>query len=191
MRSDSPTQIPDCRLCRGVKLDLDSVVCLGNYEHRMRETVLRMKRRGHESLTIQLGRWLGRRWNQSFRLSPADRVVPVPVFWKRRWRRGYHVAQLLAEGIGASIEGRIAGCAALRAARPTRKQGTLTTGQRFANVRDCFELSDPQRVRGKRVLLVDDVMTSGATAAEACRVLREGGAAEVHLAIVARGTGQH
>lgn len=181
----------DCRFCRHLELPFASTVCIGNYEGPLRQLVLRLKNRGHEPLAIQFGRWMGLEWN---RLHPEtgpipDIVTPVSVHWLRRIRRGYNVAELLSEGVGRTIHGKPLWTRTLKTLRPTKKQGTLSTLQRFENVKNCFVVRTPQVVTGKNVLLVDDVMTSGATAIQAARVLLRSGAAAVHLAIVARGVG--
>ncbi len=184
---------PGCRLCRDWTRAPARVECLGNYVGLMRQLVLQMKTRGHETLAIQFGKWLGWQWNRPRGGCPAipDLVVPVPVYWLRHLRRGYDVTELLVDGLLSTIDGQPRRCNALRAVRQTRKQGTLTTRQRFANVRGCFSVAEPRRIRQKRILLVDDVMTSGATAGQASQTLLDAGAAEVYLAVVARGVGQH
>jgi ComF family protein len=180
-----------CRLCRDLKLPIAGVHCLGNYEGLLRQVVLMMKKRGNEALAIQSGRWLGQSWYETF--SPEDpipeRIVSIPVWWARRLRRGYNVPELLLEGMLAGLPFRPRATAALRCVRRTRKQGTLTTRQRFENVKGCFAARHSHRIAGRHVLLVDDVMTSGATAIQAARTLLKAGARSVRVACVARGTG--
>jgi ComF family protein len=181
-------------VCRDLKLPFDGVVCLGNYDGPLRSLVLRMKNRGQETLAIQFGRWLGELVAAAATGEHAadaektcELVTGVPVYWLKHLRRGYHVPDLLVEGLLATRRPRSRWRTLLRSVRPTRKQGTLTTDQRFGNVRGCFAVTKPAAVAGQRILLVDDVMTSGATAIEAARTLLGSGAASVRLAIVARG----
>lgn len=180
-----------CRFCRDLDIPISSTVCIGNYESAMRSLVIRMKNRGHEPLAIQFGRWLGLEWNRLHaETGPVpDLITPVSVHWLRRIRRGYNVAELLCEGLARTIDGNPQRITVLKTVRATKKQGTLTTKQRFENVKNCFSVRLPQRVDGKSVLLVDDVMTSGATAIQAARALQQAGARSVYLAIVARGVG--
>ena len=108
----------------------------------------------------------------------------------RRLKRGYYVPGLLVEGLLAELPAAARRREVLRCVRPVRKQGTLSTPMRFRNVKGCFVATHPRRVAGKHVLLVDNVMTSGATAIQAARTFLQAGARSVRLACVARGTGR-
>ncbi len=185
----------DCRMCRRLKLPFMGVWCVGNYEGRLRQLVLRMKNRGQETLAIQFGRWLGTIVNQELRTRREadlgfDVVTSIPAYWLRQLRRGYNVSELLAEGLTATLEPRTRRKSLLRTIRPTRKQGMLTTPQRFENVKACFALRHAAEIRDRHILIVDDVMTSGATAIEATKTLLAAGALSVRIACVARGVGQ-
>jgi ComF family protein len=190
LKSDEPF-LEDCRLCRNLEILPAGAVCIGNYEGAMRRLLLTMKTRGQESLAIQFGRWLGLEWNRRYEVNGLHPqvITSVSVHWMRRLRRGYNVAGLVSEGVAKTVAGKASSMATLRTVRPTRKQGTLTTPQRFDNVRNCFAARSPERFRGKTILLVDDVMTSGATVVQATKTLLDSGAASVYLAIVARGVG--
>ncbi len=179
-----------CPNCRTHSLPFCRVTSLGNYENVLRQTVIELKRPGHEAVAIQMGRWLGRRVLAAAGANGIQLVTPVPIHWSRKLCRGYHVSGLLAEGLqqlgGWQIDGE-----AVRCRRLTRKQGMLTTRQRFENVRNGFAVSDARRIRGKRILVVDDVMTSCATATQVAGTLLRAGAESIHLAILARGVGHH
>ena len=114
-----------------------------------------------------------------------DMVVPVPLYWLRRWQRGFNQSLLLAEAYvgerGWPIEPNI-----LRRTRNTRPQVMLPAELRAANVRNAFAVTDPDRVRGRRVLIVDDVLTTMHTVIECSRVLKQAGAAEVYVVAAAR-----
>jgi len=102
----------------------------------------------------------------------ADLIVPVPIHWTRGCRRGFNQAELLCEAIGFSPN-------QLLRIRSTRPQVGLTREQRVENVAGAFAASEG--VRGKRVLLVDDVLTTGQTARECASALRAKGAVEVGI----------
>jgi ComF family protein len=115
-------------------------------------------------------------------------MVPIPTHWKRRFlSKGFHAASLIAQNVekmtGIPQSQRI-----LRAVKPTLKQGTLSRTGRLKNVRDAFVCKHPEKVEGRTVMLVDDVMTSGATMIEAARLLKRAGAKEVIVAMIARAT---
>jgi ComF family protein len=116
----------------------------------------------------------------------ADVVVPIPLHRERlRWR-GFNQAVPLARAIAAA-RGRPVDPFALTRQRPTPPQvGLLGAGDRRRNVRGAFAVRDRERVRGRTVLLVDDVMTTGATAHECAHVLRRAGARAVDVVVLAR-----
>ncbi len=114
-----------------------------------------------------------------------DVVMPVPLHPQRlRWR-GFNQAQLLARPL-ARAAGVALDCFSLQRVRPTRPQVELDETERRRNVARAFQVVRPQRVDGKRVLLVDDVLTTGATVEECSRVLRRAGAAAVDVLVLAR-----
>ncbi len=110
-----------------------------------------------------------------------DVVVPVPLHRARLARRGFNQAELLAGGVAERISAPVS--ATLKAVRRTRDQVNLTAAERRANVRGAYAPRGP--VRG-RVLLVDDVFTTGATASECATALLEAGASEVHALSLCR-----
>jgi len=115
-----------------------------------------------------------------------DRIVPVPLFHVRRRERGYNQSAVLAHELGKRID-----CKrrpnALRRIRPTTTQTNLTASQRLSNVHNAFQTEKVRRLTGQRVLLIDDVMTTGATVNACAKALKKGGAASVHVLTVARG----
>jgi ComF family protein len=114
----------------------------------------------------------------------VDLVVPVPLHWWRRWRRGYDQGAALARGLAGRLGLPCASC--LCRTRHTPRQAEQTPSARRDNVRGAFRTSARAPVKGKSVLLVDDVMTTGSTATEAARALRDAGAARVVVAVLAR-----
>jgi ComF family protein len=161
---------------------------LGDYQPPLQQLVIRMKHAGQQPLCMQVGELLGQSVVAAPWASAIDAIVPMPAQWWRRVRRGDNVAALLAMGI-AHATGRPLLESALRFVRATAKQGTLTNPQRFDNVHRAMAARRRARLEGRRVVLVDDVMTSGATMAEARRALVGAGVADVYVAIVARGSG--
>jgi len=114
-----------------------------------------------------------------------DMVIPVPLHPERRRVRGYNQAGLLARSLanhtGIPFDNRV-----LIRKRSTAPQTGLTDTQRSANVRDAFGCVNPERVAGQRILLIDDVMTTGATVASASGALVRGGALRVSVLTLAR-----
>lgn len=174
-----------CALCHGQDIRFDKAIALGNYQGLLQELVIRMKNQHDEAVAVQLGKLLGYQLI-SAGLDEFDRVVAVPTHWWRRLKRGFCAAELIGDSL-SDLMGLRFTTKQVRAIRPTKKQGTLSTQGRFSNVRGAFAVNARIKFAGQRLLVVDDVMTSGATTSEVARILKQNGAAEVYVAVVARG----
>jgi ComF family protein len=174
-----------CVACRDLSFHFDQTVRLGVYEGLLREVILRMKHRAEEGLAETVGAlWAGHAAGRLQELR-AEVVVPVPLHWLRRWRRGYNQCLALAEALAARL-GLPCETALLRRTRNTPQQTTLTTTSRQENVRGAFHCREGRALGGKAVLLVDDVLTTGSTADQASRALQQAGVARVAVAVLAR-----
>ncbi len=119
-------------------------------------------------------------------LAPPELVLPVPLHPKRLKERGFNQSGLLAGELARKIGVPVSFDVIVRKNR-TLPQTRLNRKERLKNVRGAFELSGAQGVRGRRVLLVDDVFTTGTTLSECARTLKKkGGASEVHAVTVTR-----
>lgn len=152
------------------------------------------KYNGKIQLAVPFGAFLATSWLKTWAVEEFDIVLPVPLHRRRFRRRGFNQAYLLVESlmqriiektgkdsVGARIER-----AALRRARATASQTGLRRKGRLENIRNAFEVIKPAVIADKRVLLVDDIYTTGATVNECARVLRQSGAAWVDVLTVAR-----
>lgn len=115
-----------------------------------------------------------------------DALTPVPLHWRRQWQRGFNQSEVLARALSRRTG--IPTIAALRRVRPTPAQAGLSNAGRRRNVAAAFASrpSAGAALAGKKILLIDDVMTTGSTAAECARALKRAGAARVALLTVAR-----
>jgi len=172
-------------ICRSRRLRFDRVVSLGSYTGALRDCVLTMKRPRHESLSAAMGDLLFARQGERLVEAKADAVLPVPMHWLRRIVRRANSPELLAAALAAQLDVPLLH-RALRRVRNTRKQGPMLRTGRLQNVRDAFRLQADAQVRGKRMIVVDDVLTTGATCDEVAKVLKRAGAAAVTVAVLAR-----
>ena len=168
--------------------------CAAALPPAIRDWILALKHGRRSDLARTLGRALGARFAEdrdpqaAARLGPPI-LVPVPLHWTRRLDRGYDQARLVAEA-AATVEG-LEVVRALSRSRPTAVQGSIGAPSRSANVARAFRprrlvSRDHRKVAGRDAWIVDDVVTSGATASECARALKRLGAARVGLLALAR-----
>jgi len=174
-----------CPACRGEKYHFDAVFRLGRYEGLLREVILRMKYAPGEALAEVTGILWAESREPDFRRFTPDFFIPVPLHWWRYWRRGYNQSEALARTLGSRL-GIPCRPGWLRRIRATPMQTQSSPEQRRANIRGAFSAQARSELRGKTVLLVDDVLTTGSTASEAARTLRAAGASRIVVAILAR-----
>jgi len=166
-------------LCRNGMRGFDEAFCYGAYEGSLRKLIHLFKYSGMRRLARPLGALLA---DALPRDRQFDLVTAVPLHWRRRWQRGFNQSELLGKAI-AHARG-IPAAGVLRRRSSTRAQAGLSNAQRRENVSGAFRAR--RRVNGLRVLLVDDVMTTGATAGACARALKKAGAKSVSLAALAR-----
>ncbi len=174
-----------CSLCRDKRLPHDGAVRVGPYADPLKRLILAYKYGRRAELGPTLGMLLAQRVALAVWADQVDLVVPVPLHWTRRAGRGFNQAALLAREAGRAV-GVPAARSGLLRVRPTPHQTRLPPSRRRANVRGAFAVRSGKGVlEGRQILLVDDVMTSGATVGECARTLRKAGAAAVYVAVVA------
>lgn len=176
-----------CGGCRGRRLGFDAAVALGPYQGPVRDLCLRLK---HES-----GAWVAP-WLAGVLVEarPGLRgvagagslVVPVPLHWRRRWARGYNQSEELARGLAGGLG--LPRANPLRRVKPTPVSAGLGRAERARSLRGAFRVPprEAARLRGRTVVLVDDVLTTGATCGAAARALKRAGAGRVVAVVVAR-----
>jgi ComF family protein len=177
-----------CYRCARHKLWFDETVALGSYSGMLRDLILRMKQAEGDSLSLAMGRLIVETRKQQLAEIGADVVVPIPLHWQRRLAHRTNSAAVLAEVL-AGRSGVPLSEGLLRRCRNTAPQFDLKPPERWKNVRRAFAVRAGYHLRAAHVLLVDDVLTTGATCSEAARALRSAGAERVTVAVVARAIG--
>ena len=180
---------PLCGICRRVGAHFRRAAAYGAYEGALRDLIHLFKYNGIRPA----GKALGGLLNQTvaaMALPDSVIVVPVPLWSGKRTARGFNQAEAIARSFmdfqsPSSIQ---LDTSILVRTRETASQTGLTRHQRRDNVRGAFAVVNPAKVKGRSILIVDDVMTTGTTAGECARVLRRAGAKEVFVATVARAT---
>lgn len=181
-----------CRPCRMAPPEFERAVAHGLYTGTLRSLLHLLKYDGLEPIADRLGAMLAEHVAAMEALPANVLVVPVPLYKGKRRERGFNQSELLARAV----------CNAMRRMRPewsgemgpgilnrrreTRSQAELSIAQRRRNLRGVFSVPKPERVRGRDVLLVDDIYTTGATARACSQALKKAGAASVWVATVAR-----
>lgn len=181
---------PLCGLCRRVPPRFQRAASYGAYEGALRDLIHLFKYQQVRSATKTLARFLGHAVDRLELQAPLT-VIPVPLWPGKRTARGFNQADEIARAFvrfRAASGGIQLETAALIRKRETASQTGLTRRQRQANVRGAFAVARPEKIKGQTILIVDDVMTTGTTAAECARVLLRAGAKEVYVATVARAT---
>lgn len=153
------------------------------YEEPIRGAILRFKFHGMQTYAVQFARWMAVRVRGELRTS-FDFVTWTPCSRRRRWSRGFDQAELLAKALARELD---------LEARPTLEKfrhrppqsKTKTAAKRRANVQGAYRLLPGADVRGRTVLVVDDILTTGATLGECGRILRQAGAKDLYAAVIA------
>ena len=172
-----------CADCARQKPSWDRARAVMRYDKHSRHLVLALKHGDRTHVARALGRWMGRAGAEL--LQGADMIVPVPLHWTRLFTRRYNQAGLLAHAVRAAGGPPVMADWLVRRRR-TPSQGRLGPVARVRNVCGAFTVRRGCDVKGKRIVLVDDVLTTGATVEECARVLRRGGAASIGVLTLSR-----
>lgn len=175
-----------CGECRVKPPPFDMTVFAFRYEGNSRNLIRRFKFGGRTRLagTI-IAPMLCAKLQRLAKMDGVDMIIPVPLHHRRLLKRGFNQSYLLAREIGATFSIGVSADVIYRKTY-TAAQFSKTRAQRKANVRNIFKLRHSAMLEGKRILLVDDIMTTGATMSEVAGVLKKGGAKSVVCATAAR-----
>ena len=180
---------PRCGVCRRLDPPFEKAVAYGSYDGGLRDLIHLLKYEQVLPAANLLGRMLGEAiTGLDGLMAESVLVVPVPLHKRKLRQRGFNQSELIAKA-AMKLKGdqRYQLCGnALERRRETKSQIGLSSHQRRENLRGASAVTEPERVKGHEILLVDDVFTTGTTASECARVLRRAGASKVWIATVAR-----
>lgn len=172
----------------GVKYSFESIrsVCL--YDGKIKEIIHSFKYSGKEYLGEYLNGLLAGyiRGGRDFPSDEIDSVVPVPLHWSRKFKRGYNQAEILAGGVAGVLKKELVPDAVVRI-KPTKPQFGLSREERFENTKGVFSVRKKGLIKDKVVLLVDDVCTTGSTFEGCSHALKSAGAAKIYGLTLAHG----
>lgn len=186
-RCGEPGSNEICRACAEGGRGFERARAIATYTSSLGIAVRALKFRGALGLVRPLSAIIARFLDTSIgaEVSRVDMVMPVPIHRSRQRTLGFNHAQLLAEPVTTKLQVPLSETLLLRRKR-TRPQRNLSFEERFQNVADAFEVTDPSNVAGRVVLVVDDIMTTGATLSACAATLREAGARSVFALAVVR-----
>jgi ComF family protein len=174
-----------CAACRDRTLGFDAALALGPYTGEIQKLCLRLK----NDRNAWLAPWLSdlfveARGDALSQMPPDTCIVPVPLHWLRRCQRGYNQAEALAEGLGRRLNFPV--LHSLRRVVATAQLAHKGRTARSEVMRGAFQPRSGSHLVGRTVLLVDDILTTGATCGYAARALKRAGAARVVVVVIAR-----
>ena len=155
-----------------VQFDIEKATALCHFQKKsiVQQVVHAMKFHGNTELCRLMGRQMGLSLISSGRFDDVDVLMPVPLHWARKLNRGYNQSLLLCQGIAEVFNREICNNALVRH-RYTRKQSKSNANKRATNVEGAFSVRKPKQLEGRHVLLVDDVITTGATISACAKAL--------------------
>ncbi len=153
---------------------LDTVFAFTDYSHRVAHAVHLLKFQNQPQLAVLFAQLIDSRFHQQLLDCAPDCICFVSMYPKKEKQRGYNQAKLIAEELGRCLS--LPCCPLLKKTASTAAQHTLSAEQRKRNLRGVYTAAAPEQIAGKRILLVDDVITTGSTMTECAGVLIEHGA---------------
>jgi ComF family protein len=173
-----------CGQCRRETFAFDRVIRLGVYDDEMRFACLRAKSAGGSNVARALARVLAEDQRKLFDEFSPNVAVPVPEHWTRRLFNSHYAAETISRELARNLGIRWS-CKLLTKRRRTPKQATSSTAQRRQQQHGSFGVKAKSDLRGKSILLVDDILTTGSTASAAAKALKQAGAKTVVIAVIA------
>lgn len=175
-----------CPSCRTMDLKFERNLAFGNYDGVLKDLILIYKYGRKKILSETLAGWLAKRLaSEKEIINRINLIVPVPLTKSRQKKRGFNQSELLAIHLGRQFSIPVSSHNLIRI-KDTPAQASLSRAERVRNLKDAFQVRKVDEFKDKNILLIDDVMTTGATANEVSRVLKKSGARSVYTLVLAR-----
>jgi ComF family protein len=162
-------------------VNFDAAYSFGSFDDSLQKLVHLFKYGKVESLAQPLSKLMLRALPREVRF---DRIIAMPMHWRKRWERGFNQAELLAAPVAERYGMKLA--TNLRRTRYSQAQAGLNDRERQRNLKDAFSVQRADEIAGKRILLIDNVFTTGATLRAAAEALKQAGAAYIAVLTLAR-----
>lgn len=173
-----------CRECHGHRPSFSAARAAGPYEEGLREAIHLLKFKGRKSLVPVLAKLMVQVIQQQPSLQNCQAVIPVPLSRGRLRQRGFNQAELLASEVARGINLPMLSNVLVKH-KETPPQTGLTKEQRKINLQDAFKVKAPGEIKGKNILLLDDVFTTGSTVSTIAQLLRQEGVQEIFVITLA------
>ncbi len=177
--------VSPCQWCQKREFNFSGVRILSIFVGKTQDIIHQFKYSGKKSIGRRLGGMLAELLRDDDRMIKADMIVPVPLHRSRKRERGYNQSQIIAQSLGDALKIEVREDILTRW-KWTKVQTKLDPIQRIENVDGAFRVVKAEDLKDKKVVLVDDVLTTGATANSCANTLTEGGAKSVFVAVAAR-----
>lgn len=174
-----------CIWCEKEKPYFSKARAYAIFDFKMVETIHRFKFAGWLSLAKFLAKGMINIYKEELKDDNYEVVIPVPLHWRRLLTRGFNQSAVLASAMARELNLRLE-LYSLKRVKNTKPQYGLTRRERKENVKNAFKVINNAKVKGKRILLVDDVYTTGATVGECSKVLKKAGADMIGVLTLAR-----
>lgn len=178
------SEVKGCAFCRSEHLYHDSLTAIAYYDGAIKVLIHKYKYERQRFLYKAIGDFLRTNKKLAELMREIDIVVPVPLYWRKKLQRGFNQSELIAREIHRAFLTPFSVNNLIRI-KNTTSQTRLSKNKRYSNVQKAFFVKNPAIMKGKRVLLVDDVLTTGLTMRECAKKLKETGAKSIHLLVFA------
>ncbi len=178
--------LPDIVYQMGREVYFDEVVCVSSYSGIVKDAIKRFKFEKKPWYYRAFGRLMAEKIKKVTSVSNFDIIISVPLHKSKYAVRGYNQAYLLSSFLSREL-GIKEKSNIISRVKNTKVQSLLSKDERSLNIKHAFKVLRPNEVYGKRVLIIDDVLTTGGTLSECSRVLKESGAVKVTVAVIASG----